>query len=250
MDERKYLFFFGIIFVIICLIISIPSVLVQRIFSVKRFEKKAAIIDGLKDFPNQHFILEAKSILSDCGYLVDYYPVEEVNVRFFKKLPSMGYTLIILRVHCGPLLETLQNGASIPGDNIVLFTTEEYSTERHVNYQLEGVLARGKIVNDDKLYFAIPPVFVSETMQGAFMNTTIILDSCYGLYGKSMPEAFLNKGAQIFIGWDGEVTANHTDDACLYLLEKHCLMDIPLRGLIKRIKPDPIYGSSIKCYPP
>lgn len=213
------------------------------------FVLRAAIIDGLQGFPNPEFIEETANILSENGFIVDLYHVENVTVGLYKRLPSLGYRLIILRVHCGPLIYTLPNGTKAVSRDIVLFTTEEYDQERYQQYQVGGLLAKARIVGQEKLYFAIPLQFVYEAMQGRFNGTIIILDSCYGLFGKSMPEAFISRGASTFVGWDGEVTANHADEATITLLRAHFNGGLSIEEALLEIEPDPFYGSSLHCYP-
>ena len=214
------------------------------------FVLRAAMIDGLKGFPNPEFIEETAKILSENGFIVDLYHDENVTVGLYKRLPSLGYRLIILRVHCGPLLYTMPNGTKAVSREIILFTTEEYDQGRYRQYQVSGVLAKAKIVGQEKMYFAIPPQFVYKAMQGRFNNTIIILDSCYGLFGESMPEAFISLGVSTFIGWDGEVTANHADETTLTLLRAHFNEGLSMEEALLKIEPDPFYGSSLHCYPP
>jgi hypothetical protein len=211
---------------------------------------KAAIIDGLKGFPNPEFIDETTKMLSENNFTVDLYRDENVTVEFYKKLPSLGYSLIVLRVHCGPLVHTLPNGTKEVSQGIVIFTTEEYNQEMYLEYQLCGLLARARMIGREKLYFAIPPQFVYDAMQGRFNNTIIILDSCYGLFGKPMPEAFISRGVSKFVGWDGEVTANHADEATLTLLREYLNGGLSIEEALLKIEPDPFYGSSMHCYPP
>ena len=214
------------------------------------FVLKAAIIDGLKGFPNPEFIEETTKILSDNGYNVDHYRYENVTVGLYKRLPSLEYGLIILRVHCGPLLYTLPNGTKVVSRDIVLFTTEKYDQGRYREYQAGGLLAKARMVNQEKMYFAIHPQFVYKGMQGRFDNTIIILNSCYGLFGESMPEAFISRGASTFVGWDGEVTASHADEATLTLLRAHLNGSLSIEEALLKIEHDPFYGSSLQFYPP
>lgn len=188
--------------------------------------------------------------MSDHGFVVDLYGCENVTGRLYKRLPSLGYSLIILRVHAGPLLYTLPNGTKAVSRDIILFTTEEYDQGRYLEYQVRGLIAKARIVNKEKLYFAIPPSFVYKAMLGRFDTTVIILDSCYGLFGESMPEAFISRGASTFAGWDGEVTSNHADEATLNLLRAYLDAGRSIEEAILNIEPDPHYGASLRCYPP
>jgi len=60
----------------------------------------AAIIDGLsEDFPNPKLINDMKHLLEKAGYRVTIFNGSDVSVEFFRKLLTMGYSLIIMRVH-------------------------------------------------------------------------------------------------------------------------------------------------------
>lgn len=215
---------------------------------------KAAVIDALIHYPNHTFVDEATKILGDAGFEVDYIGYEEVTVDLYRRLPSMGYRLIIFRVHCGPLIRRLSNGTVIPGDDAVLFTAETYNKSKYWNYQMSGQLARARIVGRDELYFAVPPWFFDQCAEGRFQDTVIILDSCYGFYSSSMAETFVRRGAEVFIGWDGEVQAGHTDSAVITLLRalliKGLTVEQSVDKVMKDVGPDPYYQSVMFYYPP
>ncbi len=217
-------------------------------------ENRAAIVDGLLGFPNPGFVQEATSILNSSGYIVDYYPPQEVTVDLYRTLPSKGYELIILRVHAGPLVETLPDGTKIVGEEIVLFTAEIYDQQKYPIEQLSGNLAKATIIGQpEKKYFAIPPRFISNSLEGEFKETVIILDSCYAFHGMIMAEALIDKGVSTYIGWDGEVAATHTDKAVLTLLDAIYKQELSIGQSVEKtmeeIGPDPDYGSSLLYYP-
>jgi hypothetical protein len=56
-------------------------------------------------------------------------------------------------------------------------------------------------------------------MDREFENTTVIIMGCDGLITQSMAEAFTQKGAKAYIGWDGPVTPQYVDEATIKLLE-------------------------------
>lgn len=66
-----------------------------------------------------------------------------------------------------------------------------------------------------------------------------------------MAEALLYKGAKAFIGWDGEVQAEHTDRAVLELLRALLLDGLTVKEAVYRVMklvgPDP-YHRSIMLY--
>lgn len=220
------------------------------------FELKAAIVDQLSlTFSSQDFNQTATSILKEAGFTVNYYPGKEVTVGFYKNLPTHGYSLIILRVHSG-----LNEGVKPP---LCLFTSENYSETK---YQLEQLTDRltGVAYSEEEAkrgiaYFGITPNFVKQDMQGNFQNTTIIMMGCNGLtepryfqVSLSMPQAFIEKGAKVYISWDLAVSADHTDRATIQLLT--CLtqnqtIKQAVENTLNEVGPDPVDNSTLDYYP-
>ena len=165
-----------------------------------------------------------------------------------------GYKFLIFRVHCGPLIRRLQNGTVVPGDDAILFTAETYRKDKYLSYQRSGQLAMAKIIGRDEVYFAVPPWFFDQCAEGRFQDTIVILDSCYGFYSSSMAEAFVRRGAKVFIGWDGEVQASHTDSAVIILLSSLLIDGLTVKQSVDKVMenagPDPYYGSVMLFYPP
>lgn len=216
---------------------------------------RAAIVDGLLHYPNPEFVEEATSILNSTGFEVDYIGSENVTVGLYKRLPSLGYDLLILRVHCGPLVWRMPNGSKVVTQDAVLFTAEAYDPNEYLSEQRSNQLAKARIVGrPEEEYFAIPPWFVDQCMEGEFEDTLIILDSCYGFYSFSMARALKRRGAGVFVGWDGEVTADHTDKAVLTMLEALCVKGLTVKRAVQevmlKVGPDPYYDSVLLFYPP
>ena len=215
---------------------------------------RAAIIDALLNSPNRTFVEEATEILFDAGYEVDYIGSGEVTVDFYRRLPSLGYDFIVIRVHCGPLVRRMAEQKVVPEGDAVLFTAEAYDPDKYVSYQTNGQLARGRIAGEaDENYFAVPPWFFEECAEGQFQDIFVVLDSCYGFYSSSMAEALVRRGAYVFIGWDGEVDVDHTDRAVLALLRDLCAEELTVgeavREVMREVGPDPYSGSLMLFYP-
>jgi hypothetical protein len=190
----------------------------QTITSTSSYALRAAIVDHLSiSHPNQAFVKECSAILKKAGYAVDYYKGEEVTVEFYRNLPALEYDLIVFRVHSAYIHKYL---------SLAMFTSEPYSKERYFQEQVRNRVVRSFIEpyrQGDPDYLAITDKFVRYSMQGSFKNTTIIMMGCTGIK-KAMASAFLEKGAKSYIGWNGLVSANHTDAATLQLL-KHLLLE-------------------------
>ena len=217
---------------------------------------KAGIIDGLREFSGEAFINETIGIFEDAGYRVEVFNPDEVTVELYRSLPSKGYDIIVMRVHCGPLNDVLADGTKIPRGT-VFFTTEEYDLKTYRTLQEKNLLAIGDIRGEpEKYYFTIPPWFFETEAPGYFDNSTIILDSCYGFYSQAplvMADTLIRKGAKEFIGWNGEVQAEHTDRAVIELLKGMLKQNLDTREAVEKVRnligPDPFYQSQLYIYP-
>jgi hypothetical protein len=195
---------------------------------------KAAIVDqeSLTD-PNQTFVQTATSILTQAGYAVDYYSGGQVTVDFYRNLPTHGYSLIILRVHC-------KRGPSF-------FTSELYDSHLYPWLQLWDLIGAASYYVGGTVYFAIPPSFITSYVRGTFNGSTIIAMGCFTMEANDMAEAFVENGANAYIGWSGPVTASHTDQVTTSFLG-HLLVDREpiaeaVNQTMREVGPDPTYNS-------
>ena len=202
---------------------------------------KAAIVDQLSlTLPNQTFMETTANILNQAGYSVDYYAGEKVTVEFCGELPTHGYGLIILRGH----------STGIYGQ---LFTSESYSTTKYVSEQLADRIIRVSFDGNPPYYFGISPLFVKYSIKGNFQNTAIFMMGCDGLKNTNMAQAFIEKGAKVYISWDESVSASHTDQATTRLLqhlvtEKQTIKQA-VENTAREVGPDEVYNSILKYYP-
>jgi len=210
---------------------------------------RAAIVDQLSlTFPNQTFIKTATNTLKQAGYAVDYYPGEKATVEFYRNLPTHGYSLIVLRVH-----SAMTVGSGPIQGSLGLFTSEVRSQTKYVYEQLTSQLAGAKFPNEETIYFGISPLFVLHSMKGSFQNTTIIQMGCDGLAYTTMAEAFIQKGAKVYISWSGAVLASHTDRATSRLLQNLIIqkgtIEQSVNDAMKEVGADPAYESLLTYYP-
>jgi hypothetical protein len=244
---------FNVIFFMLIIVITI--FVFKTYYADKSEINRAIIVDGLVGYSNQTFITQATEILSSSGFECDVIEPNDVTVDFYQSLPSKGYDLIILRVHCGPLRRELSEGNYLP-EGTAFFTTELYEADKYKGLQEKGLLAVARIQGDNlNRFFAIPPLFFEE-MEENFVNTTIILDSCYGFWSDApliMAETLRQKGVIMFIGWNGEVQVEHTDAAIQNLIKKlyheKLSVDESVNAVLNKIGPDPYYGSKLLYYP-
>jgi hypothetical protein len=179
---------------------------------------RAAIIDQLSSsqlnqtsrFPNQTFVKTVKELLYARFPEVDYYS-DNATVDQYKSLPSLGYGLIIWRVH---------SALDLNGRFIAICSSERYDSKKY-NQHSADQLTLCNITGDPTLYFAITPKFVEECMSGKFQDTIIIFMSCNGLkqgYTKTA-ETFVKKGAKAWISWNGWIDPSDNDHAITLLLD-------------------------------
>jgi hypothetical protein len=210
---------------------------------------KAAIVDHLSlTFSNQTFMETAADMLVKAGYTVDYFSGEKVTVEFYRNLPLYGYSLIVLRVHS-------TTGGGHP--SVSLFTSEAYTTSKYFYEQLTDKLVpvaySPEEANIGMGYFGILPSFVGSSMNGKFADTIIVMMGCEGLNNTKMAEAFIQKGAKVYIGWNKSVSATHTDTATITLLhhlisEKQTIKQA-VENTMKEVGPDPTHNSVLGYYP-
>lgn len=210
---------------------------------------KAVIIDQLhRDIPSKYFQDRATEYLVNAGYEVDLFTTEDIDVEFYKKLPSLGYDFIVIRSHA--LDGRTEN------DSPKLYTGEKYTTDKYINEQLFGVIDGAylnprtdihavidvsglqetnqivislrnssevidwgaRVTTDD--YFVIGAKAVEEMMVGQFPGSIIILGGCDTLSKPYLAEAFIEKGASEVIGWDGTIDNYNNDIVMLEILKQ------------------------------
>jgi hypothetical protein len=218
----------------------------------------AAIIDQLSSLQeNQGFIANVTRELEDYGFQVDVYQGNNVTVDFYRQLPTYGYKLIIFRAHSG-ILE--QDGEVML--RTVLFTNEPYNESAHTLEILYEQVVMGGACQGCPMMFGITPEFVRATgvfdqgkdMEGEFDNTVIIVMGCSGIAVDDMAQAFIDKGASMYLAWDRSVELYYVDNATTYLINQLCSKGLSARDSIDSTMaeagPDPNYGAELQCYYP
>ena len=213
---------------------------------------RAAIIDQLYlREPNPAFITQATQILESYGFSVDLWQGAQITVDFYRKLPSMGYRFILLRVHSG-LLVSVENGKETELDNTYLFTAENYTTNRYVTDQLTNKVSNAMMEDNSPLVFAVNSDFI-KSVKGKFDRTVVLAMGCESYKYDDLPKAFVDKGASLFIGWSNVVTLDYVDNVTLDLLNNLCSENMTLAQGISRttndMGKDPYFDSNLKYYP-
>jgi len=232
-------------------IIAVVAVGVIILFSGSIWppQTQAATVGIVDQFYNESpgFTDDMVAFLQSKNITYELHTNQEVNVELYRQLPTFGYRLIILRVHCG-----ISEGYEQP---TFMFTTENYSTSKYTYEQLTDQIKPGviDIATKDNPVFSVGPLFVSSSMQGDFNGSLIVISSCYGLHNALLADSLINKGASGLISWDELVSLDHTDDG-IFLLTRAFIEDgLTISGsvtsVLQMVGADPIYHSVLGYYP-
>lgn len=219
------------------------------------FQLKAAIIDqgslAPTAGPDPVFVEAATNIMKKAGFTVDYYPGENVTVELYRDMATHGYGLVILRAH-----STATYIGGIRG-RVIVFTSEPYDKTKYVFEQAAGQICPVAYSEEEYkkgfMYFGIDARFVIGSMKESFQNTVVFMMGCQGLDNTAMAEAFVRKGAKVYISWSGSVLASHTDSSTANLLQHFLIEKLPLKSSVqetfKELGSDPLHESRLIYYP-
>jgi len=223
---------------------------VAGIFSGEDNTRRAVIVDQLSaSQPNPAFAESATRILEVDGYAVDYYSGDQVTVDLYRNLPRGEYDLVILRTHSTAVVSRGEEDVQA----VSLFTNEPYSETEYRDEQLAGKIGFAQYSDEGPKWFGVTTKFVKESMKGNFNDALVIGMGCQGLVNDLAAEAFSAKGADAFIGWDSNVSAEHTDKATERVLQL-----VTADGLsaseaaaktMSELGPDPYFGGSLVARP-
>jgi hypothetical protein len=184
------------------------------------------------NYPDPSFTANITSGLKAAGFAVDYFGPTSNAVDSFRQLPGEGYDLIIIRAHTG--------------SSQSIITAEPYSNSEFVADQLTGRLVPAQ-VDGGPLYFAITPKFVRQEMSGTFPESTIIVMGCSALQGtQDIASAFLDKGADFFVGWDSSVSIIHTDISTVAFVELLASGRSLREATVQASGDDPVFGARLQ----
>ena len=219
-------------------------------------EANAAIIDQLSVLnSNGAYSSQLTRFLENYGFKVDLYQGDDITVDFYRKLPTLGYKLIIFRSHSSMQTGTLHSSS---GDRPVvrtyLFTNEPNSLTSQIGDQLSNRLAKARIDETFPWVFGISPDFVTHSMQGSFDHTVVIIMGCYASYVNDLAQSFIEKGASAYMGWDACVGLDYVDTATITLVENllsnKVSLDAAVKATMQEKGADPNWGARLKYYPP
>jgi len=223
---------------------------VRGIFEGSEGTRKAALVDQLSlTAANPEFVENTRELLEANGYEVDYFDGTAVTVDLYRTLPEHDYDLVILRVHSTAIISRGEEDVT----SVSLFTGQPYSEDLYYEEQLQGRVGFAQYTDDGPKYFGVTSDFVRNSMKGNFDDAVVLMMGCQGFINDRGAEAFADRGARTFIGWDGLVSAKHTDEATEHLL-RHLVTDgadaaEAVALTMADIGPDPDFGSRLVSQP-
>ena len=223
------------LFILVVIIVAAVTVFMLR--QNGSVQPKAVIVDNLALMPhassNHDFVKNATKILNEVGMDVDYFPLNDVTVNLYRNLGS--YLIVILRVHSGML-----------GDDTYLFTSESIQEVSKYS-QFIDCLGNACISATGKCFIAVGPSFIRDFSEN-FHDSVIIAMGCESLKTTALAEAFIEKGASVFIGWTREVTPEGTDNATLQLLRRFFIENKTVSKAVEELV-DKSTGAKLDFYP-
>jgi hypothetical protein len=253
--KRRFPWFIWLGIGVVVVAIAVVAVLLVRNASVckpyniqnQSGELRCAIVDQFSDATNRPFVEQATVVLNNYGFKVDVFQKDEITVDFYRRLACYGYKLIIFRVHGG----VLENEES-RRESIWLFTAEPYQRTRYYMAQLRNQVTVAKTSDTGDVVFAVGARFIKECTTGEYAGTTIINMGCATFYTDELAQAFVEKGAASYIGWDTSVDLGYADDAAMILINKLCSAELTVSEAVnitmreKGLDPD---NALLKYYP-
>ena len=221
----------------ILIVIIVAAVTVFMLPQNGSVQPKAVIVDNLALMPhassNHDFVKNATKILNEVGMDVDYFLLDDVTVNLYRNLGS--YLIVILRTHSG-MCFNVENKKY----ETYLFTSEgiqkigKYSQYLGKN---KNYLGNACIPATGECFIAVSPSFIRDFSEN-FHDSVIIAMGCESLKTTALAEAFIAKGASVFIGWTREVTPEGTDNATLQLLRRFFIenktVSMAVNGLVDK----------------
>jgi hypothetical protein len=90
-------------------------------------------------------------------------------------------------------------------------------------------------------------------MEGEFDDAVIIMMGCSGLFLRDLAEAFIDKGASVYVAWNGSVELYYVDEATAYLVRQLCSGNVTVKEAVDStmdvIGPDPEHKAGLQYYP-
>lgn len=201
------------------------------------------------------YVKELKDIINQQG-MNDRVNIEMANITvdFYKQILKSKYQLYVLRVHSTFTPNLSRLGWKIPEGSVVIITQERYDKTKYVVEQFfQEQLLPSFTLNTTGTplgfgYFAFTENFI-KAQDVDLGRATIIVLGCHGLYSKGMAKAFIEKGALVYFGFNGYVSAPYADKVGAELLKNLFIEKKSIRETIlditTRVGIEPYYKSEL-----
>jgi len=190
---------------------------------------------------NPGFHGEALEIFSREGYSLDAVLGEAVTVEYMRRLPAK-YDIVVFRVH-----------STVNNDMVWLFTGEKYSQNKYVLEQLADEVHPARPSLGSHRLFAVGADFVNHFMKNRFRGSTVLVMGCDGVTSTDLAQAFIDNGAELYVGWDGPVSIEHTDQTFICVLTAMVEGEMSPREAtvyaMDAVGRDTDYNSTLTCFP-
>lgn len=249
-----------------------------------RSGRRAILIDELAVFePNPAFVGDVGAALAKGGYAMEYVPPQEVSVERLRSLPGDRADLIIVRAHAalifdagrwtddaalfssepvdlahfdvsglraldasGPSAASASSAPDAPSQ-AAADAAPIGATTLSAAAAAALVPVRRDVGADRRPYLGLGAHFIRDHLRGRFRDdAVVVLMGCDTLRGRGLSEAFLTRGARAVIGWNGPVSAAHTDRSTAALLAHyaaHGSVADAVRSAMTVVGPDPTSGA-------
>jgi len=216
-------------------------------------QPKAAIIDQLSMIkPNPELIMQTREILETYNFTVDVWQGQAVTTELYRTLPQYGYKIILFRAHLG-LSSILQDSKMIMLESTSLATGETYNPQKYTAEQLNGIVQKGWMGQEQRLVFTVNSRFIAEKMKGEFNDTIIMMMGCVSYLFDDMASAFIQRGASTYIGWNNSVDLHYMDNATLNFIDNLFTQQLSIEEAaiqaLSETGPDPKYNSGLRYSP-
>lgn len=171
-------------------------------FSLKKnnclSSNKTALLLHPSEYLYGHFqCWRISNILSKNDYTITYRENEDVNIPYLRQ--NLTADILYMNTHAG---YWDIDGDQIP-DQVVIGTGEHWTNNTTNQYAFDyqhHLIVEGLVGNTS--FIAITPAFIRHYYASiSFPESFIFMATCFGTYDDSMAQAFLESGAQVYLGW-------------------------------------------------
>ncbi len=169
---------------------------------------------GTDDAPRIKDILED----SECPkFDVTYLLNSDVTVDVYKTLHEYG--IVAITTHGDTYYKGILSlwaekwGWDHIGGQVVFLTGQRATVENRTAYQADMLAGRVVVTNaSESAWFGVVPSFINHYATTSYPDSLVYIGACRTTYNNTMANAFINNGAQTYLGYDGYVISAFAGD--------------------------------------